>query len=155
HADRQARLPPLRRRERCRRRGRGGAAGCRRREDRDRGAVDQRRRRALRALVGEDPRRPHRRRTARALAWFTGAAALRTRGSDRMSIRHVVSWKLAEEDAALRGEQAAEVARRLNALMGVVPELRAVSAGANIAHPDDNWDVTLVADVDSLDALEA
>jgi hypothetical protein len=72
-----------------------------------------------------------------------------------MSIRPVVSWKLAEEDAALRGEQAAEVARRLNALMGVVPELRAVTAGANVAHPDTNWDVTLVADVDSLDALEA
>ncbi|MGB3374153.1 MAG: Dabb family protein [Microbacterium sp.] len=70
-------------------------------------------------------------------------------------IRHVVSWKLAEEDAARRGEQAAEVARRLSALMGVVPELRAVSAGANIAHPDTNWDVTLVADVESLDALEA
>lgn len=70
-------------------------------------------------------------------------------------IRHVVSWKLAEKDAQVRAEQAAEVARRLNALMGVVPELRAVSAGANVAHPDDNWDVTLVADVDSLDALEA
>ncbi|MFC5433649.1 Dabb family protein [Microbacterium suwonense] len=66
-----------------------------------------------------------------------------------------MSWKLAEPDAALRGEQAAEVARRLNALMGVVPELRAVSAGANVAHPDANWDVTLVADVDSLEALEA
>ena len=70
-------------------------------------------------------------------------------------IRHVVSWKLAAEDAAVRAEQAAEVARRLNALMGVVPELRAVSAGANVAHPDVNWDVTLVADVDSLEDLEA
>ena len=70
-------------------------------------------------------------------------------------IRHVVSWRLAEPDAALRGEQAAEVARRLNALMGVVPELRAVSAGANVAHPDVNGDVTLIADVDSLDALAA
>ena len=70
-------------------------------------------------------------------------------------IRHVVSWKLAEKDAEVRAEQAAEVARRLNALMGVVPELRALSAGANVAHPDVNWDVTLVADVDSLDALEA
>lgn len=70
-------------------------------------------------------------------------------------IRHVVSWKLAEEDAAARGAQALEVARRLNALAGVIPELRAVSAGANIAYPDVNWDVTLVADVDSLDALEA
>ncbi|MEJ1088150.1 Dabb family protein [Microbacterium sp. Mu-80] len=70
-------------------------------------------------------------------------------------IRHVVSWKLADPDAGVRAEQAAEVARRLNALMGVVPELRAVSAGANVAYPDVNWDVTLVADVDSLDALEA
>lgn len=70
-------------------------------------------------------------------------------------IRHVVSWKLATEDAAERAEQAAEVARRLNALMGIVPELRAVSAGANVAHPEVNWDVTLVADVDSLDALKA
>ncbi|MFS2242955.1 Dabb family protein [Microbacterium sp. OR16] len=70
-------------------------------------------------------------------------------------IRHVVSWKLAAEDASVRAEQAAEVARRLNALMGVVPELRAVSAGANVADPDVNWDVTLVADVDSLDALDA
>ncbi|GAA3931520.1 Dabb family protein [Microbacterium soli] len=70
-------------------------------------------------------------------------------------IRHVVSWKLAEPDAARRGEQAEKVARRLNALMGVVPELRAVSAGANVAHPEANWDVALVADVDSLEDLAA
>lgn len=70
-------------------------------------------------------------------------------------IRHVVSWKLADPDVDVRAEQAAEVARRLNALMGVVPELRAVSAGVNVAYPDVNWDVTLVADVDSLDDLEA
>ncbi|MBY6060197.1 Dabb family protein [Microbacterium esteraromaticum] len=72
-----------------------------------------------------------------------------------MTIRHVVSWKLADPDATVRAEQAAEVARRLNALMGVIPELRMVSAGANVAYPDVNWDVTLVADVDSLDDLEA
>ena len=41
-----------------------------------------------------------------------------------MTIRHVVSWKLAAEDDAVRAEQAAEVARRLNALDGVVPQLR-------------------------------
>lgn len=72
-----------------------------------------------------------------------------------MPVRHVVSWKLAAADPLVRAEQAAEIARRLNALMGVVPELRMVSAGANIAYPDVNWDVTLVADVDSLEALEA
>ncbi|MCS3442280.1 Dabb family protein [Microbacterium phyllosphaerae] len=69
-------------------------------------------------------------------------------------IRHVVTWKLAAEDADERAEQAAEVARRLNALDGVVPQLRSISAGANVAYPDANWDVTLVADVDSIAALE-
>ncbi|WCM56001.1 Dabb family protein [Microbacterium sp. EF45047] len=72
-----------------------------------------------------------------------------------MTIRHLVMWKLAAEDAAVRAEQAAEVARRLNALDGVVPQLRSVSAGANVAHPDVNWYVALVADVDSLDDLAA
>lgn len=69
-------------------------------------------------------------------------------------IRHVVTWKLAAEDAGARAEQAAEVARRLNALHGVVPQLRSISAGANTAYPDTNWDVTLVADFDSVAALE-
>lgn len=71
-----------------------------------------------------------------------------------MTVRHVVSWKLAAEDAAERADQAAEVARRLNALDGVVPQLLSISAGANMAYPDTNWDVTLVADFDSIDALE-
>ncbi|CAH0159124.1 Dabb family protein [Microbacterium foliorum] len=69
-------------------------------------------------------------------------------------IRHIVSWKLAAEDADVRAEQASEVARRLNALDGVVPQLRSISAGANVAYPDTNWDVTLVADFDSIAALE-
>jgi hypothetical protein len=72
-----------------------------------------------------------------------------------MTIRHVVTWKLASEDAAERAAQAAEVARRLNALDGVVPELLSVSAGANALHPDVNWDVTLVADVADAAALAA
>ena len=71
-----------------------------------------------------------------------------------MTIRHVVTWKLAAEDAAERGEHAAEVARRLNALDGVVPQLLSISAGANVAYPDANWDVTLVADFASIAALE-
>ena len=69
-------------------------------------------------------------------------------------IRHVVTWKLASEDAGERAAQAVEVARRLNALDGVVPQLRSISAGANSVYPDANWDVTLVADFDSVDDLE-
>lgn len=71
-----------------------------------------------------------------------------------MTIRHVVTWKLAAEDATARAAQAAEVARRLNALDGVVPQLLSISAGANIAYPDANWDVTLVADFASVAAIE-
>lgn len=69
-------------------------------------------------------------------------------------IRHVVTWKLVSEDAAERGAQAAEVARRLNALDGVVPQLRSISAGANSVYADVNWDVTLIADFDSVASLE-
>ncbi|MFK0242473.1 Dabb family protein [Microbacterium sp. NPDC090281] len=71
-----------------------------------------------------------------------------------MTIRHVVTWKLAAEDAAERGAQALEVARRLNALDGVVPQLLSISAGANVAYTETNWDVTLVADFASVAAIE-
>lgn len=72
-----------------------------------------------------------------------------------MTIRHVVSWKLASEDTDERAEQAAEVARRLNALAGVVPQLLSISAGANVVLPESNWDVVLVADFASVEALDA
>ena len=71
-----------------------------------------------------------------------------------MTIRHVVAWKLAADDAQTRAEQAAEVARRLHALVGVVPSIRALSAGPNVAYPDGNNDVALVADFDDLQGLE-
>ncbi|MGO1802272.1 MAG: Dabb family protein [Microbacteriaceae bacterium] len=71
-----------------------------------------------------------------------------------MTLRHVVTLKLASEDAAVRDAQAAEIARRLNALQGVVPQLLSMSAGANVLYPEANWDVTLVADFESVEALE-
>lgn len=71
-----------------------------------------------------------------------------------MTIRHVVTWKLAAEDATERAAHAAEVARRLNGLAGAVPQILSISAGANVAYPDANWDVTLIADFASIDALE-
>ncbi|MBT2484897.1 MULTISPECIES: Dabb family protein [unclassified Microbacterium] len=71
-----------------------------------------------------------------------------------MTIRHVVMWKLAAEDAAERAAHGAEVARRLNALHDVVPQLKSISAGANAAYHGQNWDVTLVADFDSIAAIE-
>lgn len=71
-----------------------------------------------------------------------------------MTIRHIVAWKLAADDADVRAEQAAEIVRRLEGLVGVVPSLRSLSAGVNVAYPDGNADVALVADFDDLQGLE-
>ena len=72
-----------------------------------------------------------------------------------MTLRHVVAFRMAAADAADRAAHAAEAARRLNALVGVVPTLRAMSAGANVLFPDQNWDLVLVADFDDQDGLDA
>lgn len=70
-------------------------------------------------------------------------------------IRHVVIWKMAAADAATRAAHAAEVARLLEGLVGVVPAIRSLSVGTNVAVPETNADVAVVIDVDDLAALEA
>jgi hypothetical protein len=72
-----------------------------------------------------------------------------------MTLRHVVSWKLAAEDDETRSAQAAEVKRRLESLVGVVPSIRALSVGVNTAFPEENWDVALVADFADVNGLKA
>ncbi|QTV80110.1 Dabb family protein [Microbacterium sp. NIBRBAC000506063] len=71
-----------------------------------------------------------------------------------MTLRHVVMWKLASTDAAERSAQAAELVRRLHALEGFVPQIRAITASANTLYPEANWDATLTVDFDSVEALE-
>ncbi|MFS0866532.1 Dabb family protein [Microbacterium sp. 179-B 1A2 NHS] len=70
-------------------------------------------------------------------------------------IRHVVAFRLNGATAEDRAAHAAEAARRLNALLGVVPSLRSMSAGAETLYPGRNWDLVLVADVDDEAALDA
>ncbi|MFF2632962.1 Dabb family protein [Microbacterium sp. NPDC058021] len=70
-------------------------------------------------------------------------------------IRHIVAFKLAADDAGTRAAQAAEAGRRLEALVGVVPTLRAMSAGANALDLPGNWDLALVADFDGAAGLDA
>ncbi|TFD31565.1 Dabb family protein [Cryobacterium cryoconiti] len=67
-------------------------------------------------------------------------------------IRHIVSWQLSEADPARKAAHAAEIAARLEALVGVVDEIRALRVGADVAG-GANWDVVLVADFDDLDAV--
>jgi hypothetical protein len=71
-----------------------------------------------------------------------------------VTLRHVVAWKLAAEDEATRREQAQQIADRLLALRGVVPELIDISVGPDLVG-DGNWDVALVADMADAAALDA
>jgi hypothetical protein len=70
-------------------------------------------------------------------------------------IRHVVSWKLNGADAAARAEQAATITATLSALPAVIPEIVALQVGTNVAYPESNWHVVLIADFESLEGLEA
>lgn len=72
-----------------------------------------------------------------------------------MTIRHIVMWKLAAESAAEKQEHAAEIVKRLRSLVGVVPELNLVNVGVETLYPDTNYDVVLVADFASAEALQA
>ncbi|RLK52810.1 Dabb family protein [Microbacterium telephonicum] len=72
-----------------------------------------------------------------------------------MSLRHVVAFRMAAADADTRAAHAADAAARLNGLRGVVPSLRAMTAGANTLFPAQNWDLVLVADFDDAEGLAA
>lgn len=69
-----------------------------------------------------------------------------------MTIRHVVSWKLAATDPAEKAEHAAQIVSGLESLVGVVGEIRSLQVGADVAG-DGNWDVALIADFDDLTAV--
>jgi len=69
-------------------------------------------------------------------------------------IRHVVSWKLAATDDATRESDAAAIIEGLESLPALIPAIRFFQVGRNIAPYADNWDLTLVADYDSLEGLE-
>lgn len=72
-----------------------------------------------------------------------------------MSIRHIVTWGMAADDAETRAAHAAEVATRLRALDDVVESIRALSVGVNVLDIAGNADVALVADFDDEAGLQA
>ena len=69
-----------------------------------------------------------------------------------MTIRHVVSWKLATSDPAERAEHAATIKRGLESLPAVIPELRSLQVGVSAA-PGDDFDVVLISDFESFDDI--
>ena len=63
-----------------------------------------------------------------------------------MTIRHVVSWKLAATGEAERAEQAATMASGLRSLPATIPELQNLEVGVNVLNPGANFDVVLISD---------
>lgn len=72
-----------------------------------------------------------------------------------MTIRHVVAWRLAATDEAERSAHADDIVRRLTSLVGVVPSILSLSAGAEALYVGTNWDVVLIADFADQEGLEA
>lgn len=71
-----------------------------------------------------------------------------------MTIRHIVMWTLAAEDAATKATHAAQIAERLGALVPVIDDIGALTVSTNVAYPEQNSDVVLVAEYADLDALD-
>lgn len=71
-----------------------------------------------------------------------------------MSIRHIVLWKLAADEADTRALHAEQIAEKLLALRGVVDEIDHIEVGRNVVNPQSNWDVALVSEFSDAAALE-
>lgn len=66
-------------------------------------------------------------------------------------IRHIVMWKFKEGEQ----ENMLLFRERLLALKGQIPEIRSMEVGVNVKPSERSYDAVLVADFDSLEALDA
>lgn len=63
-----------------------------------------------------------------------------------MAVRHIVSWKMNGETAAVRARQAMEIAEALRVLPATVPGILALDVRLNEFNAEANWDLVLVSD---------
>lgn len=72
-------------------------------------------------------------------------------------IRHIVMWQLKDEaEGKSKQENAAIIKKSLEALEGIVPQLRSIKVGINMqGTPENNFDVVLNCTLDDLAALSA
>lgn len=70
-----------------------------------------------------------------------------------MTLRHIVSWKVAGDTDEERSRVAAELRDRLLALPAQIDVIRAFEVGVNDAGAADNYDVVLVSEFDDENAL--
>jgi DsbC/DsbD-like thiol-disulfide interchange protein len=74
---------------------------------------------------------------------------------ERMTLRHIVSWKLAETDPELNRQQRRAIADALETLPPLIPEILRLEVGINVRESESAHDVVLVADYADEAALDA
>lgn len=71
-------------------------------------------------------------------------------------LKHVVMWKLKETaEGKTKAENAQFMKKHLEALWGVVPELKSVEVGINVKESDMAYDAVLIAEFENEAALAA
>lgn len=70
-----------------------------------------------------------------------------------MTIRHIVAWKLATDDAEERALQSGRIREDLLALRSVIPGIVDLTVGSDVVG-GGNWDLAIVADFTDVAALE-
>jgi quinol monooxygenase YgiN len=70
-------------------------------------------------------------------------------------IRHIISWKFADQDPAAKSAAFDQLAEGFGALPAVIPEIKALHLGRDLDETAGNWDVVLIVDYESTAALEA
>jgi quinol monooxygenase YgiN len=69
-------------------------------------------------------------------------------------IRHIVLWKLRAVDAATRSADVSTIVAALSALPALIPEIKALAVGSNVADHASNWDLGLVVDYANMADLD-
>ncbi|GAB3396714.1 Dabb family protein [Humibacter soli] len=70
-----------------------------------------------------------------------------------MTLRHIVTWKVAGDTDDERGRIKTELRDRLLSLPPQIDVIRSFDVGLNDAGPADNFDVVLVSEFDDEDGL--
>ncbi|MBA2860049.1 Dabb family protein [Methanococcus maripaludis] len=70
-------------------------------------------------------------------------------------IKHIVMWKLKENDKDNdKFENAKLIKNKLESLKGVIPEIKYIEVGIDSKKFENNYDVVLVSEFDSFEALD-
>ena len=69
-------------------------------------------------------------------------------------IKHIVIWRLTDDEAGNREAAARVIAQRIELMRGRIPGLRHIEGGVDFSKTADSCDVVLYAELDSREALE-